>query len=231
VELLDNYYMYPSPKYAFRFEASGTIAEIIQFIGSEVTPKLEYIFNLIERGLNDQYCFIRSNFAFLAGVLCENCGAPTFKYYELILNGVSPLFQEDTEMKVRDNAASCVSRLMNTNPNNFPFQEVLPTFFSALPIVEDFDENYSVYGALIKLINDRHNAILPFIPNIIDLFSYLLSDSNVQNDLKSEIAKTLKSILQTFSEKDLKPIIDKLSKQQINMIEKLYKNNKKDLHE
>jgi len=213
IEMLDKLYMNPSPNFSFRFEASGSIAEIIQFIGPNVNPKLEYIFDLVQRGLNDQYCFIRSNFAFLAGILCENCGSETFNYYNLILKGVSPLFQEDEEMKVRDNAVGCIARLIIANSNNFPFQEVLPTFFSCLPLVQDMDENIPTYTAIAKLLNEKKQEILPYIPQIIDLFSLLIGDKNIQQEVQETLINTLKFLYQS-NPKETKSIVNKLSNKQ-----------------
>jgi len=60
------------------------------------------------------------------------------------------------------------------------------------------EENDTVYGTIIALLRAPNSSLLPVVPRIIDIFSQVLGNPNVQPHVQQEIVITLKGLLTQY---------------------------------
>jgi len=195
IELLSEY-VKPTVETLLRQEAIGTIAEITQNMGPAIAPKLDYMMNLVLTVMKDQHPPTQSNATFCCGLLCEYCGAAATKYYIEIFKLLPPLLQHDKYLELPDNACGLIGRIITTSSTltSLPLDQLLPALLSHLPLKKDFEENKTVYGAIFTLFQMQNPAISPFIPKLVDLFSSLLGNPTVQDEIKVEMSKMIRAI-------------------------------------
>ena len=85
------------------------------------------------------------------------------------------LFREPENINPTENAISAVTKILKWNAGALNVDEVLPIWFSWLPVIEDSEEAPHVYGYLCDLIEGNHPLILGNqngnIPRIIEIFA------------------------------------------------------------
>jgi hypothetical protein len=70
--------------------------------------------------------------------------------YATILTKLEPLLQTDN-VRLLDNSAGCVSRMIMKHPDRVPLDDVLPVVVGLLPLKEDYEENVAVWGMIVQL--------------------------------------------------------------------------------
>jgi len=87
--------------------------------------------------------------------------------------------REPENINPTENAISAVTKILKWNASAINLDEILPMWFSWLPVVEDVDESPFVYGYLCDLIEANHQLILgnqnSNIPRIIEIFAEAFS--------------------------------------------------------
>lgn len=81
------------------------------------------------------------------------------RQYPTIFTALHPLFHDQSLPNTTDNAAGAVARLILAHPNAVPLDQVLPVFFTALPLKADFAENEPVFACLFQLFQSN-NALV-----------------------------------------------------------------------
>lgn len=117
-------------------------------------------------------------------------------------------------------------------------------FLSNLPLKDDFDENQAVYSAILFLLQQQNDAvrtncgipisvhqrlkILTFIfpqiaqlmPQVFDVLSKAIVDTNVQADIQVGIGTALKTLLTQYTQ--LQQLVASLSAPQQQAIKNLF---------
>jgi len=177
--------------------ALGTLGEIIVGIKGVITPYTEDVLKILMAGLNDENNEVNSNAAYSIGVLCENTQLDISSYYPEILSRLSPLFNSTSLPQTIDNACGAVARLLLRHPNVVPIEQILPTFFNALPLKNDFAENVPVVKFLQYLFETQNPFILQNKEGLTNLFQSMLSPpENQLNDECREIVLKMAQSLQ-----------------------------------
>jgi len=142
---------------------------------------------------------------------------------------LSPLFtiryspdMEDLEdiLDTIDNVCGAIARIMLSDWTVLPLKELLPVFLSNLPLKHDFDENQAVYSAIIFLLQQKNEIIAQFMPQVIDVLSKALTDSNVPADIQTGIGVTLKGLITTYTQ--LQPVVTALAPTQRQAVQNLF---------
>jgi len=131
----------------YREEVIGVCAEVSKAMGLAIRPNLELLMAAAMQGLQDTHAPVRSNSAYLSGLLCEYGGEAVVKHYPKLLELLSPLFLGPTPGTI-DNACGAVGRMIQAFPQAVPLPQVLPVWIAALPLREDYQEAHSTYGAI-----------------------------------------------------------------------------------
>jgi len=164
--------------------AIGTLGEIAAGIKGTISPYTEEILKVLMAGLKDENNEVNSNAAYSIGILCENTQLDISSYYPEILSSLSPLFNSTSLPQTIDNACGAVARLLLRYPNIVPIEQVLPTFFNALPLKSDYEENVPVVKFLQYLFETQNPFILSNKEGLTNLFQAMLSPP--ENQLNEE---------------------------------------------
>ena len=179
-----------------RFERSsavGTIGECIQSMGAECTPHTSTMMSVFLKRLSDEDAETKSNAAFGTGMLCENStdASQILSNYGTILGKLEPLLDaspssgdDDSHSRLLDNAAGCVSRMINKSAQNVPLEEVLPRLVEILPLKEDFDENEPVFDMIVGLYQQQDTVIQGLTGKLMPVFEKVLGEP--EDQLKDE---------------------------------------------
>lgn len=135
-----------------RSTAVGTIAEITKYTGEAITPFTESLGQALARRLSDPDPLTKSNAAYAIGLLVLHSSdtSKTVPLFPQIWEKLEPLLSVQ-EMRMTDNVAGAVSRMMLKNPENSFVSEALPAVISVLPLKEDYEENAPIYQNIYQL--------------------------------------------------------------------------------
>jgi importin-4 len=142
-----------------RSTAVGTIAEIINNTKQQMTPFTETLGAALVKRLSDPDALAKSNAAYALGLLIfysdqTNLTVPMFpKLWEKL----EPLLSVH-EMRMTDNVAGCLARMISTHADAGFVSEVLPAIVSVLPLTEDYEENEPIFKCIYKLCKYRQPA-------------------------------------------------------------------------
>ncbi|EGG06329.1 uncharacterized protein MELLADRAFT_43549 [Melampsora larici-populina 98AG31] len=173
---------YYDPMYSAtdRNNAIGSLAEVINGLGASIGPFIEELLPLGLRAIADEDVEVRSNAAFYLGSLAFWSEVDLSSQYIEILKGLQPLFtvpdnsfREKSE-RARDNAAGAVARMIIKNKAALPLEQVLPLYFEALPLKQDFAESAKCFDAVILLIREQHPLVQPHFDHILAVFAHVL---------------------------------------------------------
>ncbi|KAH9941479.1 ARM repeat-containing protein [Amylocystis lapponica] len=142
-----------------RSSAIGCLSEIIAGMKGAVTPSTEPLMTLFYRALSDDEPEVQCNAAFASGLLIEHSNVDLSSQYLTVLAAFRPLFvvapdAPPARFNARDNAVGAVARMIVKNTGAVPLDQVLPVFFDALPLKNDFLENRPVFQAIFHLFRN-----------------------------------------------------------------------------
>ena len=179
-----------------RSMAIGLLGELAQGIGPSIASQWPTaFFPKIQEGCADsENLTVQRNAAFAAGVCCEAMGEASAPFYPAILQILHPLFsinsaQSDSSAAVVDNAAAAIARMIIANPNHIPYPQVLPIFFSVLPLKSDMSENETIFECIIKLWQSNQPDVTGSLKNevIRVVRTALESDSKVDEEIQNNL--------------------------------------------
>lgn len=135
-----------------RSTAVGTIAEITKYTGEGITPFTDSLGQALVRRLSDPDPLAKSNAAYAIGLLILHSAetGKTVPMFPQLWQKLEPLLTVN-EMRMTDNVAGCLCRMMTKNPENGFVSEVLPAVVNVLPLQEDYEENEPIYQCIYKL--------------------------------------------------------------------------------
>jgi len=176
--------------------ALGTLGEITAGIKGAITPYTEEILKVLMAGLKDENNEVNSNAAYSIGILCEYTQLDISNYYPEILSSLSPLFNSTSLPQTIDNACGAVARLLLRYPNVVPIEQVLPTFFNALPLKSDFEENVPVVKFLQYLFESQNPFVLSNKEALANLFQAMLSppENQLNDECRAVVLKMAQSL-------------------------------------
>eukprot|EP01127_Copromyxa_protea_P015361 TRINITY_DN4410_c0_g1_i1.p1 TRINITY_DN4410_c0_g1~~TRINITY_DN4410_c0_g1_i1.p1 ORF type:complete len:1067 (-),score=295.62 TRINITY_DN4410_c0_g1_i1:10-3135(-) len=178
-----------------RQEAVGCMAEVAEALGVHSASKIDFFMTFAMNMVGDTYAPAASNAAYLCGILCQFGGEKSLQYYPNILQAAPQLLKQKQSA---DNACGMLGRMIRANPQALPMDQVLPALFESLPLKHDMEENKAVYPSISLLVQSKHPSIAPFIAPVVLLFTELLSSSKVQEEVKQDMATTLKFLCAEF---------------------------------
>jgi hypothetical protein len=178
-----------------RSTAVGTIAEITKYTGEAITPFTESLGQALVRRLTDPDPLAKSNAAYAIGLVVLNSAdtGKTFPMYPLLWEKLEPLLTVN-EMRMTDNVAGAVSRMMTKNPNNEFVAQALPAVVNVLPLQEDYEENAPIYENIYNLYQHSNPTVEQLIPQLVNIFEKVLSPPEEQ--LEPETRQILQQTVQ-----------------------------------
>ncbi|KFH46064.1 importin subunit beta-like protein [Hapsidospora chrysogenum ATCC 11550] len=178
-----------------RSTAVGALAEITRYTGDAITPYTEAFGETLARRLTDTDPLTKSNAAYAIGLLVLNSSdtSKTMPMYPKIWEKLEPLLSV-REMRMTDNVAGALSRMMLKNPDNGFVSEALPAVVNVLPLSEDYDENAPVYENIYQLYDHSNPTVQQLTPQLVSVFEKVMGPPEEQ--LEPETRELLKRTVQ-----------------------------------
>ncbi|UKZ83068.1 hypothetical protein TrVFT333_010869 [Trichoderma virens FT-333] len=158
-----------------RSTAIGTIAEIIKYTGQAITPYTESVGQALMRRLSDPDALTKSNAAYAVGLLVQYSTdtAKTIPIYPQLWEKLEPMLSIQ-EMRITDNVAGALSRMMIKHADAGFVAQALPAIVSILPLQEEFEENEPIYQAIHTLYDQSNETVQQLTPQLIGIFEKAL---------------------------------------------------------
>ncbi|KAE9966338.1 hypothetical protein BLS_007066 [Venturia inaequalis] len=182
----------PIMKYVSSQEASercaaiGCLSECISYMEGGCTPYTDKLLTVLMKRLGDEDPDTKANAMYGTGLLCEKSenAALITRNYNAIFAKLEPVLDEGATANHRmlDNAAGCVARMIQADPDNVALAEVLPRLVDLLPVKEDYQENAPAFRCIIALFQAQNPEMLKLAPKIAPVITKALSPPNDQLD-------------------------------------------------
>ncbi|KAF4472792.1 importin subunit beta-4 [Fusarium albosuccineum] len=180
-----------------RSTAVGTIAEITKYTGSGITPFTESLGQALIRRLGDPDPLAKSNAAYAIGLVVLNSTdtAKTFPMFPLLWEKLEPLLTVN-EMRMTDNVAGALCRMMTKNPDNGFVSQALPAVANALPLQEDYEENEPIYQCIYNLYEQSNPTVEQLTPQLIGIFEKVMDApaEQLENATRELLERTVQGL-------------------------------------
>jgi len=214
-------YIEPGHRDGYRMHFSGTLAEIVCTTKRALLPHAAVLLAAGMKCVTDPYVPVRSNGAYLTGLLCQNVElAP---HFPKILQVIYPLLGTEKDPQTLDNICGCIARMIKTSPQTLDLAAYLPGWFQSFPLRVDIEEYPPIVEAILVLFSMSHPAVAQFIPHTVQLFLGLLSTDSLEHvppEHRVSMAMLVKQLHTAFSAQ-LQPVIQTLSDHQRQNLQKV----------
>ncbi|KAF1832495.1 ARM repeat-containing protein [Decorospora gaudefroyi] len=176
-----------------RTAAVGTIAECVGNMGAGCTPYTATLLKLLLHRLSDEDPETKSNAVYGIGLLCEMTtnDDEILKSLPTIFSKLEPLLDAQDQARLLDNTAGCVSRFITKHPGKLPIAEVLPRLVQLLPLREDYEENKSVFGMIVKLYQQNEPTVQQLTSTLMPVFEKVLGppEEQLEEETRSQLVE------------------------------------------
>ncbi|TMS09198.1 Importin-4 [Larimichthys crocea] len=146
----------------------GTIGEILQALvsvpgGRGVAGRLSTrLLPVLVAGVRDSDAEVRNNSVFGLGCLAQAAGPIVVSDYPMMLSVFSNMLTKESDLRVIDNLCAALCRMILSNVEAVPLEQVVPALVARLPLKEDMEENktetQNTSALLMKEFAQRHSA-------------------------------------------------------------------------
>uniref|UniRef100_A0A8C7HC97 Importin 4 n=1 Tax=Oncorhynchus kisutch TaxID=8019 RepID=A0A8C7HC97_ONCKI len=144
----------------------GTLGEILQSLvnvsgGRACAGKLSnQLLPVLVAGVRDSDSEVRNNSVFALGALAQAAGPLVARDYPMMLSLFSNLLSKEQDRRVIDNLCAALCRMIMSNMEGVPLEQVFPALLARLPLKEDMEENKTVYSCLAMLYSQNPALVL-----------------------------------------------------------------------
>ncbi|XP_058771826.1 uncharacterized protein LOC131645180 isoform X2 [Vicia villosa] len=196
----------------------GVLAEVAENMGFPIADYVDRVMPTVLTELASSDVANRWNAAYCVGELCKNGGDSALKYFDNILRGLRPLFDEsEPDHAVRDNAAAAVAKMIMVHPESVPLNQVLPVLLSVLPLKEDHEESMAVYSCLSALIFSSNPLIVSLIPDIVNIFAQVVTSPIETSEVKALVGRAFCHLISLYGQQ-MRPLLSALSSDHANAL-------------
>ncbi|KAJ0870383.1 putative armadillo-like helical, importin beta family [Helianthus annuus] len=186
------------------------LAEVAQNMGAPISGYVNPLMPFVLKELDSSSATNRRNAAFCVGVLCQNGGDCSLKYFDDALQCLYPLFEEsEPDHAVRDNAAGAVARMIMAHQDSVPLNQVLPILIKVLPLKEDHEESVPVYTCICNLVLSSNSQILQLVTDLVVVFVQVAISPLETREVKLQIGGAVSHLISLYGHQ-MKPILRSL---------------------
>ncbi|XP_053198496.1 importin-4 [Scomber japonicus] len=190
---------------ADRSFAVGTIGEILQALvsvsgGRGVAGRLSNrLLPVLVAGVRDSDPEVRNNSVFGLGCLAQAAGPIVVSDYPMMLSVFSNMLSKESDLRVIDNLCAALCRMILSNVEAVPLEQVVPALVERLPLKEDLEENKTVFSCLAMLYKHSPAMIVKLMKPIVAASSHVLGNKDVDNETQNALAVLMKEFTQHHS--------------------------------
>uniref|UniRef100_A0AAQ4PWA2 Importin 4 n=1 Tax=Gasterosteus aculeatus aculeatus TaxID=481459 RepID=A0AAQ4PWA2_GASAC len=177
----------------------GTIGEILQALvsvsgGQRVASKLsKRLLPVLVAGVRDSDSEVRNNSVFGLGCLAQATGPISrSRDYPMMLSVFSNMLTRESNLRVIDNLCAALCRMIMTNVEAIPLEQVLPALVAHLPLKEDLEENKTVFSCLAMLYTHRPDMVVNLMKPIVAASSHVLGSKDVDKETEHILVVLMK---------------------------------------
>lgn len=155
----------PNRSWADRQWGICVFDDVIEFTGPACSKYQGYFLEPLAVYIRDKSCEVRQAAAYGWGVLGqfggEQFASELAKIVPALVEVINdPESRDPRNINATENAISAVTKIMKYNSSQINLNEIIPLWFSWLPVIEDADEAPHVYGYMCDLIEQNHQAVI-----------------------------------------------------------------------
>lgn len=180
----------------------GTLAEILQSLGGvaggrAVAGRLSNrLLPVLVAGVRDSDPEVRNNSVFGLGSLAQAAGPIITPDYPMMLSLFSSLMSKESDRRVIDNVCAALCRMIMSNTECVPLEQVFPALLSRLPLQEDMEENKTVFSCLAFLYSNKPAMVVSNMKAIVSACSQTLGAKGLDTDTQNTMLQLLRDIAQ-----------------------------------
>ncbi|KAE8750906.1 hypothetical protein FOCC_FOCC002334 [Frankliniella occidentalis] len=177
----------------------GTIAECMEALGPCSAQFVGDLLPMVLQMSQDEHQEVRNNAIYGLGEFVLNAKEATYPLYPQILNVLSVAVASEKHPGTLDNIVGALCRMIVTNVNGIPINEVFPVFIQHLPLREDFAENKMVFKCLNYLYELGHQALLSQILPVVKVAMVVLyKGQHTEKETLEQVVTLLANIKRDF---------------------------------
>lgn len=183
----------------------GTIGEILQALvtapgGAGIAGRLSNrLLPVLVAGVRDSDAEVRNNSVFGLGCLAQAAGPICVTDYPMMLSVFSSMLTKESDLRVIDNLCGALCRMIHSNVEAVPLEQVVPALVGRLPLKEDMEENKTVYSCLAMLYTHSPALVLGLMKPIVAASSQVLGNNKVDQETQSMLALLMRDFAQQHS--------------------------------
>ncbi|KAM9552687.1 importin-4-like isoform 1-T1 [Salvelinus alpinus] len=184
----------------------GTLGEILQSLvnvsgGRACAGKLSnQLLPVLVAGVRDSDSEVRNNSVFALGALAQAAGPLVAQDYPMMLSLFSNLLSKEQDRRVIDNLCAALCRMIMSNMEGVPLEQVFPALLARLPLKEDMEENKTVYSCLAMLYSQNPALVLSQIKPIVSASSHVLGTKDLDTETQNILVMLLQDVAQRHSQ-------------------------------
>ncbi|XP_027129829.1 importin-4 isoform X1 [Larimichthys crocea] len=183
----------------------GTIGEILQALvsvpgGRGVAGRLSTrLLPVLVAGVRDSDAEVRNNSVFGLGCLAQAAGPIVVSDYPMMLSVFSNMLTKESDLRVIDNLCAALCRMILSNVEAVPLEQVVPALVARLPLKEDMEENKTVFNCLAMLYTNSPALVVKLMKPIVAASSHVIGNKNVDKETQNTSALLMKEFAQRHS--------------------------------
>ncbi|CAB1349675.1 unnamed protein product [Coregonus sp. 'balchen'] len=184
----------------------GTLGEILQSLvnvsgGRACAGKLSNrLLPVLVAGVRDSDSEVRNNSVFGLGALAQAAGPLVAQDYPMMLSLFSNLLSKEQDRRVIDNLCAALCRMIMSNMEGVPLEQVFPALLACLPLKEDMEENKTVYSCLAMLYSQNPAMVVSQIKPIVSASSHVLGTKDLDAETQNTLVMLLRDVAQRHSQ-------------------------------
>ncbi|KAG7526937.1 importin-4 isoform X1 [Solea senegalensis] len=183
----------------------GTIGEILQALvdvsgGRRLAGRLSNrLLPVLVAGVRDSDSEVRNNSVFGLGCLAQAAGPIVVSDYPMMLSVFSNMLVKESDLRVIDNLCAALCRMIMSNIDAVPLEQVVPALVARLPLKEDLEENKTVFNCLTMLYTHSPALTVKLMKPIVAASSHVLGHKDVEQETQNTAAMLVREFAQRHS--------------------------------
>ncbi|XP_072234356.1 importin-4 [Leuresthes tenuis] len=180
----------------------GTIGEILQALvsasgGRGLAGRLSNrLLPVLVAGVRDSDAEVRNNSVFGLGCLAQAAGPIIVSDYPMMLSVFSNMLAKESDLRVIDNLCAALCRMILSNVDAVPLEQVVPALVTRLPLKEDLEENKTVFTCLALLYKHSPDLVVKLLKPIVAASSHVVGAKNVDKETQHTLVILMREFAQ-----------------------------------